>query len=171
MRTDLPLQKMAQEALDTFPPTSEDRGEDRGEDRDAASNYAQRMLTQHVSKMRKSGQSVLDADVQELRQVLNTWINTLEFTSAPDSLSSPDNTKQVKRDIEKPQHIERLETIISACFHTATDGSPKHLTHLRRRAMKEVDQYLGKADIGWSEKRRFKSKAKRLINKHLQGIK
>lgn len=162
MRTDLPLQTIAKDALGTFPPI--------GTDRDTASNYAQRMLTQHVSKMRKSGQTVLDADVQEQRQVLDTWINTLEVTSTPDSLSSPDSTKQAKREIEKPQHIERLETIISACFHTATDGSPEHLTHLRNRAMKEVNQYLGKADIRWGEKRRFKSKAKQLIEMHLKDI-
>ena len=127
MRMDLPLQKIAQEALDTFPPT--------GKDRDTASNYAQRMLTQRVSKMRKSGQTVLDADVQDRRQVLDSLINTLEAVTAADSLSSPDSPKQVERQIENPQHIEQLEAIISACFDTATDGSHEHLAHLRSRAM------------------------------------
>lgn len=159
---DLPLKKIAREALDTFPPL--------GRDRDAANNYAQRMLTKHVSEIRKSEQTVLDADVQEQRQLLDHWVNSLEVATQSDSADMSDNDDADNKEPTEPPNIEQLGAIISACFHTATDGSPEHLAVLHRRAINELNQYLSETDIGWTEKRQFKSKGKKLIETHLKDI-
>jgi len=159
---DLPVHTIAKDALDTFPPV--------GTDRDAASNYAQRMLTQHFAEIRKSGQSISDEEMQEQRQALNRLIDTLDVTANPVLTSTPDNDDTKKEEPGTPLHTQQLEAIISACFHTATDGSPEHLAVLRRRAVSALTQYLSDANLGWTEKRRLKSKGKRLIDMHMKDI-
>ena len=162
MTMDLTLKKIAIEALDNFPPFGEDRG--------TASNYAQRMLTKHISEMRKSGQTVSDEDAQEQRQLLDGLINSLEVAATADSAPMSDNVDITDEKPEAPLHTEQLTAVISACFHTTTDGSPKHLAVLRSRALNELKQYLSDASIGWAEKRRLKNKGKRLIDMHMKDI-
>lgn len=171
MTIDLTLKKIAIEALETFPPHDTGLGKDLG----TASNYAQRMLTKHISEIRKSGQIVSDEDTQEQRQLLDGLINSLDVPAPTDSdpifnNADTDNNKIENEAPETPLHLAQLTAIISACFHTPTDGSAKHLAFLRSRARGELNQYLNDANIGWTEKRHLKSKGKRLIDIHMKDI-
>lgn len=159
MSSDIKLQEIAAEALNTFPPLGNDKG--------AASNYAQRVLTKVLSEQRKSGQDITEDAVQDLRAALDVWINTLD--GPPTSPVQFETAGSSEKEPEAPS-TERLEAVVSACFHVTTDGSPEHLNHLRNTAMKDVTDYLGTTNATWLERRRFKARAKQMIQGHIEDM-
>lgn len=152
MSGEINLGAMATEALRTFPPLDGDIG--------AASNFAQRMLTKKLSEKRKSGEDIPESTEQALRLDLDTELNRIDVP-AP-ALEEAQQEVQTHAHPRLPEK-EHLTSIISNCFHTSSDGSPEHVSHLGKTAMRGVTDYLNATGVGWIERRPFTKYAKKLI--------
>lgn len=153
------VREIAREAIETFPARDGDNG--------AAANFAQRMLTRLLSEKRQAGEAITEDAAQALRARLYTEIDATEPQSAP--IQAGEIVQQTMVEIGAPQ-IEVLERIISDNFHTSTDGSPEHIKHLRRTALKRAAEYLGTTKSGWLVRRRCMKRAKSIIQAHIEEM-
>lgn len=153
------VREIAREAIDAFPARDGDNG--------AAANFAQRMLTRLLSEKRQAGEAISEDAAQALRARLYREIDATEPQSAP--IQAGEIVQQTMVEIGAPQ-IEVLERIISDNFHTSTDGSPEHIKHLRRTALKRAAEYLGTTKSGWLARRRCMKRAKSIIQAHIEEM-
>jgi len=153
------VREIAREAIETFPARDGDNG--------AAANFAQRMLTRLLSERRHGGEEIPEDAAQTLRARLFGEIDAIEPQSAP--IRAGEIVQQTTVEIGAPQ-IEVLERIISDTFHTSTDGSPEHIKHLRRTALKRAAEYLGTTEAGWLVRRKFMKRTKQIIQAHIEDM-
>lgn len=153
------VREIAREAIETFPARDGDNG--------AAANFSQRLLTRLLSDRRQAGEEITEDAAQALRARLYGAIDATEPQSAP--IRASELVQQTTVEIGAPQ-IELLERIISDTFHTSTDGSPEHIKHLRRTALKRAAEYLGTTDAGWLVRRKFMKRTKQIIHAHIEDM-
>lgn len=160
MKNNFDMRQIANEAFETFPPL--------GEDGSAACNFAQRMLTKAISESRKSGGDISNAQARSLRDELDAELAAIDHVKI-----SPMTDNAVATVSSHPlpsADASEIAAIIAAVFHTSTDGSPDHLSHLKHTALDRVEQYLATTKTGFLDKRRFRKQAKQILNNHLNDL-